>query len=373
MRTLEARSDTGRPSPVATARPAVPVKGWAVLGGGFLALELYLLLRWVFSGHFSRIPNGVDAVPTYMLVAVRAHEVIGVVSCVLIMFFFVVRPWRRERRVPLFGCLALASYTIFWQDTALNWAAPHVVWNTAFVNFGSWYNFIPGWIAPRGARIPQPILFDPLVYALFFAAPAVGIAWCMRQAKERFPAIGVGRLLLVAFAAAAVIDLLIEVPWCLLGVYSYAGVKPWLTLFPGHYYQFPMYETVFWGAAWASAGALVYFRDDRGETLVHRGIERLRIGPGATVAVRVLALGAFLNLAFIAYNLVFGLMVLEPGAHWTADVVNRSYLRGELCGAGTPYACPGADLPLPRGDGASHVDPSGRFVVPPAAPAHRYN
>jgi hypothetical protein len=373
MRTLQAKTDQPRLPDAVAAQASMPVKWWASVGGGFLALQVYLLLRWVLSGHLARVPNGVDAVPTYMLVAIRAHEVIGVVSFVGIMYWHVVRPWRRERRVPLFGCVALASFTIFWQDTALNWAGPHVVWNTAFVNFGSWYNFIPGWISPRGGRIPQPILFDPLVYALFFAAPAFLFAWCMRKAKARFPTIGVGRLLLVGFLAAALLDLAVEVPWCLLGVYSYAGVKPWLTLFPGHYYQFPLYEAVFWGAAWASAGALIYFRDDRGETLVHRGIERLRTGPGATVAVRVLAIGAFLNVAFIAYNLVFGLMVLEPGARWSADAVNRSYLRGELCGEGTPYACPGADLPLPRGEGGSRVDPSGQFVVPLDAPAHRYN
>jgi hypothetical protein len=97
------------------------------------------------------------------------------------------------------------------------------------------------------------------------------------------------------------------------------------------------------------------------------------MGDKTRVAVRVLAAGGFLNVVFAAYNLVFGLMVIEPGARWTQDVVDRSYLRGGLCGEGTPYACPGADLPLPRGDGGSYVDPSGRFIVRPGAPADRYN
>jgi hypothetical protein len=158
-----------------------------------------------------------------------------------------------------------------------------------------------------------------------------------------------------------------------LGVYTYAGVKPGFTLFAGHYYQFPIYEPILWGAAWAAPAVLIYFRDDRGNTAVERGIETLHAGEGRRVGIRVLALGAFLNVAFLAYNLVFGLVPLQPGFKWTQDVVNRSYLRGELCGPGTTFACPGGDLPLPRGDRGSHVDPNGRLIVPPGAAAHRYN
>jgi hypothetical protein len=74
----------------------------------------------------------------------------------------------------------------------------------------------------------------------------------------------------------------------------------------------------------------------------------------------------------LAYAVGWWVFSMQPGAKWPDDVVNRSYFRMNTCGAGTNYACPGGDTPVPRGNG-SHLDPAGNLVVPPGAAQHRYN
>jgi hypothetical protein len=64
----------------------------------------------------------------------------------------------------------------------------------------------------------------------------------------------------------------------------------------------------------------------------------------------------------LLYNLLFALVTLLPTFTWAPDIVqHRSYLRNQLCGSGTTYACPGKDIPIPR-RGQPHVNPAGQLV-----------
>ena len=53
-------------------------------------------------------------------------------------------------------------------------------------------------------------------------------------------------------------------------------IKP-LTLWYGHYYQFPIYEAVFSGLWWAALACLGYFLNDKGQTIAERGIDRVQV------------------------------------------------------------------------------------------------
>jgi hypothetical protein len=134
-----------------------------------------------------------------------------------------------------------------------------------------------------------------------------------------------------------------------------------LTLFSGHFYQFPVYETFVFSFPMTAFTCLRYFRNDRGETFVERGLHEVRGSESKRTAIRFLALFGATNVLLLGlYNIpinYFGLHVGSPAK----DVVNRSYLMDGICGPGTTYACPGKDIPIPR-RGTFHVDPQGHLV-----------
>ena len=354
------------------AQKTTPLQWWARVGAVFVAFQLYLFARWILSGNFTPTKSGPDPIPGWMVVSARMHEVGAIMAAVACIYWFVVRPWRRNRRLDTVGILVFACLTVYWQDTTLNWAQHTTVWNTALHNWGSWYNFIPGWIAPRGNKIAEPLLFAVPVFIPFFVVGGLAIKGCMQFAKRRRPNLGRVSLFLVACACAAVIDITIENIWLRLGVYVFAGTIPDWTLFAGHYYQFPIHETLLWAPVWAGIASMLYYRDDRGLSFVERGAETLKGPESSRYRYRFLAIAGFLNAMVVVYSLLFGVVTLQPGFRWTDDIVTRSYFRNELCGPGTPYACPGADLPVNRREPGSRIDPEGQLVVPPGSAEQRY-
>jgi hypothetical protein len=119
-----------------------------------------------------------------------------------------------------------------------------------------------------------------------------------------------------------------------------------------------------------AVAALRFFVNDRGETIVERGIERLEGPKGRRLAIRVLATIAAVHLAlFTLYNIPNTWIGLHS-APWPADLQKRSYLTDHLCGDGTDRACPGPAVPLIRNDNSAHhggsayMSPTGTLVVP---------
>jgi hypothetical protein len=109
----------------------------------------------------------------------------------------------------------------------------------------------------------------------------------------------------------------------------------------------------------AGLAALRFFKDDRGRTVVERGIDGLQVGEGRKTALRFLAVFGMCNvLVLLCYNVPNAII----GAHstaWPRDLQERSYLTDRLCGPGTDRACPGPGVPLVRGDD-----------TPPPRPTH---
>ncbi len=117
----------------------------------------------------------------------------------------------------------------------------------------------------------------------------------MRAAKRRIPGIGVAGLIGVALAAGFVFDLLCEVFMVCTSLYAYNGTVHALSLWGGERYQFPLYESLYWGAVWAAAGILRYFRDDKGRSVVERGAESVSVSQRMQTAYRAFAVIGFLT------------------------------------------------------------------------------
>jgi hypothetical protein len=298
-----------------------------------------------------------------MTVSVRTWEIGGVLAMATVLYFFLIRPWRREGHITTDGLFCLVFITLFWQDTGLNYFQLWSTYSSAFVNFGSWDANIVGWLSPNANLIPSPLIFSlpTYVYAVFFFA-VIGCA-VMRKAKKRWPQLSTFGLIMVTFGFWCAVDLILDPLYLLTGVYTYGGAIDWLTLFHGHYFQFPLYEIPMAGAWFTTWSCLRYFRNDKGETLGERGLSEVRVRGKRKTTLRFLALAGICNVGFLSYNLpasIFGLYA-DP---FPKDITDRSYLmQGQMCGPGSTYACPGPGVPIPRPDSA-HLSPDGKLVVP---------
>jgi hypothetical protein len=152
--------------------------------------------------------------------------------------------------------------------------------------------------------------------------------------------------------------------WLPLGFWEYPG--GFGMLFPSTYHKYPVNEMLTIGALFTAITALRYFRDDKGRTLVERGVDRIR-GPRRQTLYRILAVTFAAHAAlFVFYNLPNSWVATHSRA-WPADLQKRSYFLDGICGQGTGRVCPGPGIPLDR-DRGRLIDPA-RY--PPPVPIDR--
>ena len=63
-----------------------------------------------------------------------------------------------------------------------------------------------------------------------------------------------------------------------IGFYTYPGAIRAVSFNAGTYYQWPIYEGLMWGGVQAALCCLRFFTDDRGRTIVERGLDNVRGG-----------------------------------------------------------------------------------------------
>jgi hypothetical protein len=346
-----------------TGKTFKPVKVWAVIGGFFLALQAYIYAAWIFSDQFTRTPKGPDPIPTYMKIFDHTWEALGIPAVLIFLYYFLVRPWRREGRLTLDGMFCFAFLSIYWQDPISNWLAPHFTYTTEFLNFGSWTSKVPGWVSPKAHLLPEPmILMVPMYVYIVFGMAIVGCG-VMRWAKKRWPQMTSVGLVGVAAAFFIVFDAVFE-PLVMAGggFWAYPGAIDRLTLYRGHYFQFPIYEPILiGGVAWTAWCCLRFFRNDKGQTVAERGIDEVRATQKQKAWLRTLALIGATNVIYLfGYNIPIQYFNAHGGP-WPKDIQNRSYLVDGMCGPGTTYACWSPQVPIPRPHSA-HEAPDGTLV-----------
>lgn len=354
----------------AQVQPSVkPVTIWATVGAAVLAMQVYVWIRWITGPYFTRVPAGPSDPPLYMKVPLIANAAILWVALPLALWWFFIRPWRRERRITLDGMLVLSCGLMFFQDPLLNYLNTWCTYNTWLFNRGSWSAYIPGAVSPEapGRQVPEPLLTNAPGYAYGVVLITIVGCFVMRRIKARWPNISNLRLIAATYAFTFVLDFIME--GCLLlptGLYTYPGAIRAVSINAGHYYQWPVYEGLMWGGVQAALCCLRYFTDDRGRTLAERGLDHVRGGPVAQQFTRFLAIFAAVSACFfIFYNVPaqwFG-MHADP---WPADVQKRSYFNGGICGDGTDTPCPNPVLPIPT-KRSGYIDIHGQLVLPPGA------
>ena len=350
---------------IAEERKVKPVKLFAWIGVAFTVFEVFVLARWILSGHATRTPTGPDSPPGWMKAVLLGWTIGGLIALGVCIYFWVYKQWKREGRISIDGCFTLGFIPVYFlQDPLLNYFQVWCTYNAWMPNWGSWVNDVPGAIAPKAHMFAEPPLWSAPTYAYLVVALMIIGNKVMSMAKRRWPQMGTVGLIAICFCTFIVIDMLIEPPFMMLGFYAYPGAIKELTLFHGHYFQFPIYEAIlFGGVTWGGWAALRFFKNDKGQTLMERGIDQVRATGGQKNWIRFFAvLGAMHSVFLLGYNIPMQLFGMHSDP-WPEDILNRSYLTNGVCGPGTEYACSGDGVPVPRPDSA-HLSPGGKLIVP---------
>ena len=347
-------------------RKVNPLKWWAGVGGAIVALQIYVYGRWLLTGHYVHSYGGVDAIPLWMRISAHVWEVVAWAVMIWGFYAYLYKPLRRKETLsPISIIWLIGGVSIYWMDWATGWARAIGNWNAAFlVSTGSWYGSIPGWLSPNGNTYADISSFGLPLAIGWFGLGVMILVKVLEWASKRWPRMSTAGLIVFILVFASVLDYVVEQTLVLLGLYVYSGAVPELTLFGGHYFQMPFYEPVLFGSSVAIIAVIVHFKDDRGRTIIERGVDRIEAGARAKFALRVLAFFGFINVTMMAYILAFGLITLLPSYTWFDTAVNsHSYLRNGVCGPGTEYACPASGLPMQyQGDGAFHIRPNGDMI-----------
>ena len=216
------------------------------------------------------------------------------------------------------------------------------------MNFGAWTaGIFPGWTAPNSQLIAEPVLIIFWSWALFAIPATMLVCAGMRSAMRRFPSLGLPGAIFAAFVVLAMWDLIGETVFIRSGLCSYPGSIRSLSLWGGHYYRFPLYESATLGLALTMTMLLLYLRNDRGETWVERGIDKLQVNRTAKELMRLLAVIGFVNMA-IMFCWTIPMQWIGTHADPYPDDLPSYSQKNSFCGPGTGYECPGPKIAMPR-------------------------
>ena len=358
--------------PGASPRQLRPVLWWASFGGLWLTFMAAVLISWVSGPYFEPVPVGPTDPPVYMKVFLMALQVTMIPVMGALLWWFVVRPCRRERKVTVDGALTLAFCTLFFQDPLSNYFGPWITYNAWSWNRGSWVTSVPGWMsfAAPGAMVLEPPLTIIGLYVLIMTiAVRIGVA-TLKRASARWPRMGKVGLFLICWAVMFVFDVIFEgVAFMPMGSWEYPGGH--VKIFADTFHAYPLNEAVTTGAIFTMFACIKYFTNDRGQSLAERGAERLGGGPARVTAIRALAV---IGLVTLAMTVGYTIPNTWFGAHstaWNRDIQTRSYLT-YTCGEGPGIACPAPDIPVLRNDNRDQ-GANGRDFGRNYPPQFRYN
>ena len=274
---------------------------WASAGVLLLVFQVVVLARWVSGPNFTATDPGPDKLPAWQSVVFTVLQVGIPVGAVVLIYFWVIRPWRRHRYLTTEAMIALSASTVFFWDMVMNYTSVTLFYNSHLVNRGAWANGAwPTWTSPHANKLPEPLLIVPPAYTALVFSQVIVVLWLLRKVKARWPGVGVVGIVLTIVVGLTLTDTLVEGLVLRTGAYAYPGGIRAITLFAGQTYQIPLSETVlFGGFALGAIACLSYFRDDRGHTLVERGISTLKLNFKSRQAVKFFAIYGAIHLGFV--------------------------------------------------------------------------
>jgi len=226
---------------------------------------------------------------------------IGTVLAMLQLIAVVVFFWRRYPAHPIL-LMVIAATAIVWQDPIMNWA-PYAVYNPQL------WHWPVNW--PLVSLSPTVEPFVVIGYATFYVGPFFPAIWVLRKIQARrppgsfawrHPLISLGVLI---YVIGFVYDAIMEILCIRCGLYIYAQVIPFGSVFTGTPFQFPLlWESSLVTLVMIPAGVLLY-RDDTGRTQAEKLAHRVRAFRGRPALGTFVVVFAILNVAYFAYGAGF--------------------------------------------------------------------
>jgi hypothetical protein len=328
-----------REAPTSTATPARqpwrPVQYLALVGAALVCLQVWTWVSWLASGP-APITRWRDPEDVSWYVA-RVYETLMVIAVVYVSVT-VIRGCRRERRLTLDAMMVIGgASTLFW-DPMVNWLQPNFMYSSQWLNLNTWVGHVPGIPNPYGGLMPQPV-FIMLIYPFGLVLFAMILTRLMTALRTRWPRLSNFQLVALTAVGAFGICAALEGPVFYTDLWALPGAPDEFALF-GARHRFPYAEYLTTTMVFASLGVLRFFRNDRGQSLVERGLDRLP--PGRRTVFSVFATIGWMNLALIALILC----QVPTGMHAAPYPDYPAHLVNGLCDAGpftgTGYGpCPG--------------------------------
>lgn len=322
---------------------------WSAAGMFWLLFQTYVLGRWIAGPNFVAIDPGPDPISDGLKWFLLICQIVCPLLFLACMWAWVVVPWRREGRLTSDTMIVIAATTVFFWDFSPSFVVDQVTYNSHMFNRGSWgLGSWPGWVSPGGNRVAEPLLFVPPAYIVLVLSQVIFVCWVLRKLKALRPHTGTATFITAIIAALFCIDSVVEMTFLRTGLYAYTTTVPELTLFAGKTYQFPLTEGFFFGGlALGAIGILKFFKDDRGQTFVERGIEKLRAGDTQKQALRLLSIYGWIHTAFFVLYMLPVTLITLNGGHYPAGY--PSYMLNGMCRYGDQRnECPGPGISIPR-------------------------
>lgn len=323
------------PTGTALRRPGALVF-WSAFGTVTIVLAVVTWARWIASADFAAAEPGPDRYA--WLWYLRGFEVLATAAGVVMLWFWVVRPWRRDRHVPLDGKILLGMMFAYVVDPTLNVFNHSFAMNAHSVSFGSWGGLLPIGSSPRQEQFAEGLLWAPQLYMYFGLLAAMAGCAVLRVLRRRLPRASTPTLYAVLFVLFMAADCIAEVALLVYPqMYVFPGVPANFSLFAGEIYQFPLYQSVF---AAVFASMVTWLRDSRdasGRSAVERGVDQLPVSAVRRHFLSFAAVTGFCTASALGYFLPYGYATM------TADtwIELPSYLApAAYCGASGEPPCP---------------------------------
>lgn len=326
-------------------KPTKPVLWWATLGAVMTVVMAVTVAQWLFSAQFTSAPVGPDPLPSGIATWIKALEYTSFAIVLAVVWRYLLKPWIKTGSITWDGIFILAIFTLYYQDPIDNYFNFTFTYNAHFHNMSSWAPNIPGWVSPRAENFAEPYLLMGSMFVWLFFLISLLACWLLNRFKQWLPNLSTVGHIAIIFLLIGLFDFLMESLFTHTQIFAYVAVYSPLSFWAGTPQQFPLYESTGIAAVGTGIALVRYFRDDRGHSIFERGIEHLRLPSPAKKLVSFFALVAGLQLiVFIGFYGQYQWFALK------ADSFAKypSYQLMEICGKGTPYACPTSEVPMAK-------------------------
>lgn len=186
--------------------------------------------------------------------------------------------------------------------------------------------------------------------------------WIMRRWKARFSNTPTYGMILVGLICGAIFGFLFELGCIIVGQFwGTFGATAKYSILPDSWQRFSIIECCIMGNIPGWIAISLYFVNDKGETFVERGVDKLKISHSSKGVLRFFAVLALVQMVmFLNYTVpftTFGLHADKYPADIPVHILNKS------CGEGSDYHCPEPGLPImTKGPGAYIITPDKKLI-----------